>query len=123
MKSNKIIALLGLALLVVTVAFSCQKSRYCLCVSQDSWHTDTVSSYNNETGQTETTYNDFLYRDTIIVNVDNGMSCKGIHQLGVMKQVATEDGGALVVDSVYEFVCTKIKKDSLGNYNNLHLQQ
>ena len=95
MKAKKIAFALAAGLLIAVVAFSCQKSHYCLCVS------------------TETPVN-----DTMIVNTDNGMSCKRIMQLGIQVQ----DSGRYKLDSIHSYTCTKIKKDSLSNYHNLHVQ-
>ncbi|MCF0211471.1 MAG: hypothetical protein HUK17_01045 [Bacteroidales bacterium] len=97
MKAKKFIALCGIAIAAMALALSCQKSHYCLCVS------DKPVSYA---------------QDTMIVNVDNSMNCKRIQQLGILKQ----NEGELEVDSVYSFTCTKLHKDSLANYRNLHLQ-
>lgn len=92
MKSKKILVLMFVGIVALTAAVSCQKSRYCLCVS------------------TETPVN-----DTMIVNLDRSMSCDRIMQLGIQKQ----DAGILKIDSIHTYTCAKIKKDSLDNYNNL----
>lgn len=96
MKTRKIFSAIAIVGFILIVAISCQKSRYCLCVS-------------NETP----------IADTVIVNVDNGMNCKHVLQLGIQVQ----DQGSFKVDSIHHYTCTKIKKDSLSNYPNLHQQR
>lgn len=95
MKKRNIILLASLALVALMVAVSCQKSRYCLCITDE-----TVNG------------------DTVIVNMDRGNNCKRIMQLGIQKQ----DAGGYRVDSIHTYTCTKINKDSLSLYPGLHVQ-
>lgn len=98
MKAKKIFLGLTALALVALVVVSCQKSYYCLCITEETQ----------------------AHPDTIIVNVDNDMNCKHILQLGVQK---LDSVGNPVIDSIFNFTCTKIHKDSLSPYNNLHVEQ
>ena len=89
MKRRYFGALLIVALLVVVGA--CQKSRYCLCVSDQT-----------------------PAPDTMVVNIDRSMKCKRLQRLGV----ATDHEGERV-KTVYDYTCTQIDKDSVSTYPNL----
>ena len=64
MKTRKIV--LFLAFLSVVALFSCQKSRYCFCVTDE---TDPA--------------------DTIVINTDRSLKCKHFMQIGREEIIAT----------------------------------
>ncbi|MDO4216691.1 MAG: hypothetical protein Q4D03_00770 [Bacteroidales bacterium] len=90
MKKRNIILILSL-LLVVVIFGACQKSRYCLCIT-------------NETTPP----------DTVIVNMERGKSCSRIVNMGFEE---LNDGQTQV--TTHSYTCEKIKKDTVPTYHNL----
>lgn len=87
---RKLLLLAAGSLVVVLLMAACQKSRYCHCVSSE-------------------------INDTIIINAERGFNCDRIVNMGIEE---IQDGQTVVTTHAY--TCEKIKKDSIGNYPNLH---
>ena len=92
MKKRTIIILAVLALICVV---SCQKSRYCRCIS------------------TEIDPN-----DTVILNLDRAMKCDHIMTMG---KEAIVNGEQEVVS--YTYSCTEIDKDTVPTIPNLPTEE
>lgn len=92
MKKRTIIIL---AILSIICVVSCQKSRYCRCIS------------------TETTPN-----DTLILNLDRSMKCDRIMTMG--KEIYVEGQSQVVT---YTYSCTKIDKDTVPTIPNLPTEE
>lgn len=69
MKLNKLFPVLLIVILTVSLA-SCKKNRFCHCISE---------SYNTIASNGDTN----LVADTVVVNVDRGMKCENIYEMGV----------------------------------------
>lgn len=93
MKTKKII--LFIALVSIVAIFSCQKSRYCFCVT-------------DETNPP----------DTLIVNTDRNFKCKHLMQLGTEAIVDGE-----VERNYHIYTCTQIDKDTIPTIPNLPVEE
>ena len=94
-----------LAVAALSLFFSCQKSRYCYCT----------------TNETETP-------DTVIWNLDGGMKCDRLMKMGkevheqVIDDTATGRSHTEVVEHVYTYDCFQLDKDTLAVFDSLHVQ-
>ena len=91
MKARKIFIPAAIAALAAVGA--CHSDHYCRCVDID-----------------ETAI------DTIIVNVDKGLDCKQIKQIGIERMTNT---GSFEIDSVHHYYCQEIPRGDISSIDNL----
>ncbi len=106
MKKNKkfrIVVPALLATLVLALCYSCEKSRYCYCTTQE----------------TETP-------DTIIWNLDRGLKCDRLMKLGTEETVTVEGEGnqdyTEQVQVLYNYTCVELDPDTLSVFDSLHVE-
>lgn len=90
-KHIKFFAFVGIACLLIVATVSCQKSRYCRCITTE------VSP-----------------ADTIIINMDKSMSCKRLQTMGHETMINGEPQITL-----HTYSCEKLHKDTVPTIPHL----
>ena len=101
MKTRKIFLLLAVVALTLSVG-ACKKSRYCHCIS-DSY---VVVSIDGESHNVA---------DTVVVNIDRGMKCEYLREMGVEELKNGE-----VVTSLRNFDCVELDMDTVTTIPQEH---
>jgi hypothetical protein len=99
---KRIAFLVAATAVLVAAMSSCKKSRYCHCIS-DSYQTVSLD------GETHT------IADTTVVNIDRGMKCDGIKQMGFEKP---QEGGPVV--QVRNVDCAELDVESVSTIPSEH---
>ncbi len=105
MKKNKkfrIVLPALLAVVVLAVCYSCEKTRYCYCTTQET-----------------------ELPDTVIWNVERGLKCDRLMKLGMEETVTVEGENnqdyTEQVPVIYNYTCVELDRDTLSVFDSLHV--
>ncbi len=91
-----------LAVMLLVLCYSCEKSRYCYCTTQET-----------------------EMPDTVIWNLDRGLKCDHLMKLGTEETVTVEGENnqdyTEQVMVVYNYTCFELDRDTLSVFDSLNI--